>query len=109
MSGRAKSKKTAKSKMTKSEILATVADRAGIPKSKVAEVMLALEDVMADQLSKTGEFSMLGWFKIAVKRKPAKPSRQGMNPFTKQMQTFKAQPAKNVIKVRPQKKVKEMV
>jgi nucleoid DNA-binding protein len=47
--------------------------------------------------------------KITVKRKPATKARKGINPFTGEEMMFKAKPARNVIKVRPLKKLKEMV
>jgi hypothetical protein len=38
---------------------------------------------------------------------PAKPSRKGINPFTKEPQVFAAKPASTKIKVRMLKKAKE--
>jgi nucleoid DNA-binding protein len=37
------------------------------------------------------------------------PARKGINPFTGQETTFKAKPARTVIKVRALKKLKDMV
>ena len=34
---------------------------------------------------------------------------QGHNPFTREETTFKAKPARNVVKIRPLKKLKDMV
>ena len=45
---------------------------------------------------------------MTVKKK-AVPARKGINPFTGQEQMFKAKPARTVIKVRPLKKMKDMV
>jgi nucleoid DNA-binding protein len=47
--------------------------------------------------------------KITVQRKPATPEREGINPFTKEPTTFKAKPARNIVKVRPLKALKDMV
>jgi nucleoid DNA-binding protein len=47
--------------------------------------------------------------KLVVIQKPAVPERTGINPFTKMEQTFKAKPARKVVKVRPLKALKEMV
>jgi len=41
--------------------------------------------------------------------KPATKERQGINPFTKEPTVFKAKPARNVVRVRPLKALKEMV
>jgi nucleoid DNA-binding protein len=47
--------------------------------------------------------------KCKVIRKPATKARKGINPFTGEPTTFKAKPARNVIKVRALKALKEMV
>jgi nucleoid DNA-binding protein len=44
-----------------------------------------------------------------VQHKPATKERQGTNPFTGEPTTFKAKPARNVVKVRPLKRLKDMV
>jgi nucleoid DNA-binding protein len=54
-------------------------------------------------------FTIPGLCKIVVQRKPATKERQGINPFTGEETTFKAKPARNVIKVRPLKNLKDMV
>ena len=53
-------------------------------------------------------FTIPGLCKISVQHKPAVPERQGINPFTKEETTFKAKPARNVVKVRPLKNLKDM-
>ena len=50
-----------------------------------------------------------GLMRITVKRKPATKARKGINPFTKEEVMFKAKPARNVVKVRPLRGLKEMV
>ena len=55
-----------------------------------------------------GEFTIPGLMKCVVKRKPATKARKGINPFTGEEIMFKAKPARNVVKVRPLKKLKEM-
>ena len=56
-----------------------------------------------------GQFTLPGLMKIEVKRKPATKARKGINPFTGEPTIFKAKPARNVVKVRPLKKLKDMV
>jgi hypothetical protein len=46
---------------------------------------------------------------LKVKRKPATKGRKDINPFTKEETVFKAKPAREVIKIRPLKKLKDMV
>jgi len=47
--------------------------------------------------------------RIAVTRKPATKARLGLNPFTKEEVMFKAKPARNVVRVRPLRGLKDMV
>jgi len=47
--------------------------------------------------------------KIEVKWKPATKARKGINPLTGEETMFKAKPARNVVKIRPLKKIKDMV
>jgi nucleoid DNA-binding protein len=56
-----------------------------------------------------GVFNVPGLMKVTVVRKPATPARKGTNPFTGEPTVFKAKPARNVVKVRPLKALKEMV
>ena len=53
-------------------------------------------------------FVFPGLFKMSVINKPATKARKGINPFTGQEITFKAKPARNIVKVRPLKLLKEM-
>ena len=55
-----------------------------------------------------GVFNLFGLAKMMVINKPATPERQGINPFTKEPTTFKARPARKVVKVRPLKNLKAM-
>jgi nucleoid DNA-binding protein len=47
--------------------------------------------------------------KIKTIRKPATRARKGINPFTGEETTFKAKPARNVVKILPLKGLKDMV
>jgi len=55
------------------------------------------------------KFILPGLMKIEVKRKPATKVRKGRNPFTGEEMMLKAKPARDIVKIRPLKKVKEMV
>lgn len=95
---------------TKSEILNYIAERTELGKKDVAGVFEALGEIMHRHLCKrsVGEFTVPGLMKCRVQRKPATKARKGINPFTKEEMMFKAKPARNVVKVRPLKKLKEM-
>ena len=97
--------------MTKSEILVALSGRTGLSRKEVAGVLDGLGGLIAQSIGKRGPgvFIMPGLTKIKVIRKPATPARKGINPFTGEETTFKAKPARNVVKVQPLKKLKEMV
>ena len=56
-----------------------------------------------------GIYTIPGLMKLTVVRKPATKARKGINPFTGEETVFKAKPARNVIKIRPLKNLKDMV
>ncbi len=95
---------------TKSQIFSIISEQTGVSKKEVSQVFDVMQAMIgADLKSGAGEFRVPGMFKITKKRIPAKARRKGINPFTKQEQWFEAKPARNVVKVRPLKGLKEMV
>jgi nucleoid DNA-binding protein len=97
---------------TKTEVFSNIADATGLSKRDVSNVFDALNDQIKKALSGRGTsktFTIHGLAKIVVQHKPATKERQGTNPFTGEPTTFKAKPARNVVKVRPLKKLKDMV
>ncbi len=96
---------------TKSEVYATIADHVGISKKEVASVFDTMSQMIAADLKKgaVGTFTVPGMMKVVVQRKPATKARKGINPFTGQEQTFAPKPARNVVKVRPMKGLKDLV
>jgi nucleoid DNA-binding protein len=97
--------------MTKSEIVAGIAESTGLAKKQVAAVL----DAMAGQIKKSlggrgpGAYTVPGLMKLVVVRKPATKARKGINPFTGEETMFKAKPARNIVKIRPLKSLKDMV
>lgn len=100
----------AKAAMTKSAILDEIAGNTGLSKKQVASVFDELTTLIERHIKKgaVGQFALPGLMKIEVKRKPATKARKGINPFTGEKTVFKARPARNVVKIRPLKKVKDM-
>ena len=96
--------------LTKSEILASIAETAELSRKQVASVFEALSELIKKNVGKKGPgmFVVPGLMKIVVIQKPATKARKGINPFTKQEQMFKAKPARRVVKVRPMKALKDM-
>lgn len=96
-------------KMTKSQILASVADSTGLTKKQVSSVMDEIHTLMERSIKKrsVGEFTVPGIMKITTVKKPARKARKGINPFTGEATVFKAKPASTAVKIRPLKKLKE--
>ena len=88
--------------MTKSEIVSGIADATGLAK-KAAQIKKSLGR------SGAGAYTVPGLMKLVVQRKPATKARPGINPFTGEETMFKAKPARNVVKIRPLKNLKDMV
>ena len=104
-------KAAAKKAPTKTEILNSIAEQTELSKKDVAAVFDALANDIGKSLGKRGPgtFSIPGLCKILVQRKPATKARKGINPFTGEETVFKAKPARNVVKIRPLKNLKDMV
>jgi nucleoid DNA-binding protein len=101
----------AKALRSKSDVFTTIAQRVGINRRDVAGVFHVMGGIIKADLSKGGPgvFKIPGLMRITVQRKPATKARMGINPFTKEEVMFKAKPARNVVKVRPLRALKEMV
>ena len=97
--------------MTKSEIVSGIADATGLTKKDVNSVFEAMAAQIKKSLGRNGPgaYAVPGLMKIMVIRKPATQARKGINPFTKEETIFKAKPARNVVKIRPLKNLKDMV
>lgn len=97
--------------MTKSEIVAGIADATGLIKKDVNSVFEAMAAQIKKSLGRSGPgaYTVPGLMKLVVVRKPATKARRGINPFTGEETMFKAKPARNIVKIRPLKNLKDMV
>lgn len=100
-----------KTPMTKTAMLEQIAGNTGLTKKQASSVLDELAILIESHLKKgaVGQFTLPGLMKIEVRRKPATKARKGINPFTGEETTFKAKPARNVVKIRPLKGIKDMV
>ncbi|MDD5043235.1 MAG: HU family DNA-binding protein [Patescibacteria group bacterium] len=91
------------SKMTKSQILQALAEKAGVSKKDVGTVLEKMTELAYSEVKKSGQFVVPGIGKLVkVNRK----ERQGRNPATGATITI---PAKTVVKFRVAKAAKEAV
>jgi DNA-binding protein HU-beta len=104
-------KKASTKPLSKSAILEAVVDEVGeeLSKKQVKLVVESLVNVGHRELKKTGIFVLPGFAKFVVVKKPARPAREGINPFTKEKQKFAAKPASKGVRARPVKAVKDAV
>lgn len=98
-----------KDKMTKSQIVSSLAESTDLSKKQVNAVLDELNVLIERSIKKrsVGEFTIPGVMKITTVKKPARKARKGINPFTGEETTFKAKPASIAVKIRPLKKLKE--
>ena len=97
--------------MSKTQILTSIAESTQLTRKQVQGVFDELNTLIEGHVKKkgVGEFTVPGLMKIMVVNKPATKARKGINPFTGEETVFKAKPARTVIKIRPLKKMKDMV
>jgi nucleoid DNA-binding protein len=102
---------TKKKTLTKSEILTAVSDVVGeaVAKKHVKAIVETLVAVGHKELKKNGVFVLPGFAKFVVVKKPARPARKGINPFTKEEQMFAAKPASKAVRARAVKAIKDAV
>jgi nucleoid DNA-binding protein len=103
----------AKKPLTKTEIMARIAEATNLSKKDVAAVFDALSAEIKKSLSSRGpgSFTIPGLLKIERKKVPARPARKGVpNPFRPgELMDVAAKPASKKVKVRPLKNLKDMV
>ncbi|MDC3954510.1 MULTISPECIES: HU family DNA-binding protein [Polyangium] len=95
--------------ISKSALLNAIAEEAGgeITRKQVKLVLDNLAQIGHRELKKAGIFTVPGFAKFRVVKKPATKAREGVNPFTKQPMTFPAKPASKTVRARPIKAVKD--
>lgn len=94
--------------MAKSALLQHIANNTQLARKQVAAVIEELSSVVAAHVNKKskGQFVMPGLFKITVVRKPAQKGGKKVIMMGKEVIT-KAKPARNVVRIRPLKKLKD--
>lgn len=101
---------TIKDPLSKGGIIKALMDMTTLSKKDVASVLDNLHTLIELHIRSRGpgKFVMPGMLKINVVKKPARPARKGINPFTGEEVMFKAKPAMRVVKIKALKKLKEV-
>jgi nucleoid DNA-binding protein len=99
----------AKKTLSKSSLIQAISEAVGeeLTRKQVKTVLEALIGVGHRELKKAGVFTLPGFAKFRVVKKPATKARQGTNPFTKAPMTFAAKPASKAVRARPIKAIKD--
>ncbi|MGB3865332.1 MAG: HU family DNA-binding protein [Xanthobacteraceae bacterium] len=95
--------------MSKAQLIERIATQTELSKRDVKGVMDTLVEVGHKELKKNGIFLVPGFAKFVVVKKPATKARKGVNPFTGEAMTFKAKPARKIVRARPVKAAKDAV
>ncbi len=104
-------KKSSSKPLSKNAVLQAVTDAVGeeLSRKHVKLVVETLATIGHRELKKNGVFVLPGFAKFVVVKKPARPAREGINPFTKEKQKFAAKPASKGVRARPIKALKDAV
>lgn len=96
--------------ITKSELLAGLSDMTSLDKRTVDTVLVALAEIIKFELGPDGQgdINIPGIVSLKAKDKPARATRVGKNPFTRQTMVFHSKPATKTIKSRPLKALKDL-
>ena len=105
----AKKVPTVKDPLSKGAMVKALMDMTSLGKKEITSVMDGLNTLIELHVKSRGpgKFVLPGVLKITVVKKPARPARKGINPFTGEPTTFKAKPASRVVKIKALKKLKE--
>lgn len=96
--------------MTKTQLINALVDsNKELNKKQIKSVLDSLSTIGHKQLKRQGVFTVPGFAKFTVVRKPATKARKGINPFTGEPTIFKAKPARKAVRARPVKAIKDSV
>jgi nucleoid DNA-binding protein len=101
--------KPVKERLTKSAILSNIAEKTGLSRAQVNEVLGSLEGLMLGSVhpNGNGEFMFPGLFKVALRKVPARKAGTLIrNPATGEMMKAAAKPATVRVKIRALAKLK---
>ena len=98
-------------RMSKGQFVAAVAEKSGLTKKQANAALDAINTVVTRELGRKGpgEVVLPGLLKLSVVNKPATREHEGVNPFTKELMTYKAKAARKVVKIRALKALTDAV
>lgn len=84
--------------LSKGELLNNFMVETGLTRKEGRAAFEALAAIGGGELRKGRKFVIPGMARFVVKSKPARPAREGINPFTREPCVFKAKPASKTVK-----------
>lgn len=99
------------SALSKSALVNALVEASGeeVGRKQVKAILEAMSAVGHRELKKNGIFTVPGFARFRVVKKPATKAREGINPFTKQPMVYAAKPASKSVRARPIKAIKDAV
>ena len=98
--------------LSKSALLNAVVEASAdveVSRKQVKAIFDALVSIGHRELKKNGLFTVPGFAKFRVVKKPATKAREGVNPFTKQPIIVAAKPASKKIRASALKQLKDLI
>ena len=105
-----KNSKPVKAKaLTKAQLCKQLADQSGLTPKEIGGILTSLADLCTEQLKAVGGFTIPDLVKLTLLTKPATPEQKNVpNPFKKgEFMDRPAKPARNVVKARILKPLKD--
>jgi nucleoid DNA-binding protein len=93
--------------LTQTQLVNEIADRAELSKGEVKRVLLALDEVVLEQIGNAQKIRIGGLVQLTPRIKPAQKKRKGRNPATGEEIEIGAKPASVDLRARPLAKAKQ--
>ena len=97
---------------TKSQIFADISEDTGLTRKEVQSVFDSMQALLKKDIGRRGpgSFTVPGLMKVVKRHVARKPARKNVwVPLVQEFRDIPAKPARNVVKVRPLKNLKDMV
>ena len=93
--------------LTQNQLVGAVAERSDLSKTDAKRAIVALEDIVLEELGNAQKVRIGSVVQLTVRVKPAQKARKGRNPATGEEITIAAKPASVDVRARPLAKAKE--
>ena len=93
--------------LTQAELQRQIAERSGLARAHVKQVLKALEEVALEQVANARKVKLGGLVQLDVRMRGATKARGGRNPATGEAITIPAKPASVQLRARPLAKAKQ--